>query len=50
MQHTRATSVFRQGWNDVVLLIVDSIHQIYQGTSPEDAVAELQMNVQDTLE
>ena len=39
MQHTRATSVFRQGWNDVVLLIVDSIHQIYQGTSPEDAVA-----------
>ncbi|WP_439603531.1 ABC transporter substrate-binding protein [Shinella sp.] len=50
MQHTRPTSVFRQGWNDVVLMIVDAIHQIYQGTSPEDAVAELQTNVQDTLE
>lgn len=50
MQHTRPTSVFRQGWNDVVLMIVDAIHQIYQGTSPEDAVAELQANVRDTLE
>ncbi|MEA3537007.1 sugar ABC transporter substrate-binding protein [Rhizobium sp. CC-YZS058] len=50
MQHTSATSVFRQGWSDVVLLIVDAIHQMYQGTSPEDAVAELQTNVKDTLE
>ncbi len=50
MQHTRPTSVFRQGWNDVVLMIVDAIHQIYQGASPEDAVAELQTNVKDTLE
>lgn len=50
MQTTRPTSVFRQGWNDVVLLIVDAIHEIYQGTSPEDAVANLQTNVEDTLE
>lgn len=49
MQHTRPTSVFRQGWSDVVLLVVDSIHQIYGGTAPADAVEELQANVQDTL-
>lgn len=50
MQHTRPTSVFRQGWNDFVLMIVDAIHEIYQGVPPEDAVAELQANVQDSLE
>ncbi len=50
MKHTRPTSVFRQGWNDVVLMIVDAIHQIYQGASPKDAVAELQENVKNTLE
>ena len=31
-------------------LVVDAIHQIYQGTTPEDAVAELQTNVEDTLQ
>ncbi|MDX8465694.1 sugar ABC transporter substrate-binding protein [Mesorhizobium sp. VK23B] len=49
MQHTRPTSVFRQGWSDVVLLIVDAIHQIYGGTPPADAVEQLQSQVKETL-
>lgn len=49
MQHTRPTSVFRQGWSDVVLMVVDAIHQIYGGTAPADAVEELQANVQANL-
>jgi multiple sugar transport system substrate-binding protein len=47
MQHTRPTSVFHEGWNDVVLMIVDAIHEIYGGKAPADAVAELQAAVKD---
>lgn len=49
MQHTRPTSVFRQGWSDVVLMIVDTIHQIYGGTPPAEAVEELQTTVADSI-
>jgi len=45
MQHTRPTSVFHQSWNDVVLLCVDAIHQIYQGMSAQEAVEALQREV-----
>lgn len=49
MQHTRPTMVFRQGWGEVVLMIVDAIHEIYAGKPPQDAADELQENVKGIL-
>lgn len=34
--------VFREGWSEVVLVIVDAIHAIYGGEDPASAVATLQ--------
>ncbi|WP_108610549.1 extracellular solute-binding protein [Aminobacter sp. MSH1] len=42
LEHTRPTMVFRQGWSEVVLVIVDAIHSIYGGEDPAAAVATLQ--------
>ncbi|BCH08397.1 hypothetical protein MesoLj131c_26550 [Mesorhizobium sp. 131-3-5] len=42
MQHTRSTSVFREGWSEVVLQIVDTIHAMVAGTPPQDAANGLQ--------
>ena len=30
LEHTRPTMVFREGWSEVVLVIVDAIHAIYR--------------------
>jgi multiple sugar transport system substrate-binding protein len=42
LEHTRPTMVFREGWGEVVLVIVDAIHAIYGGEDPAAAVATLQ--------
>jgi multiple sugar transport system substrate-binding protein len=42
LQHTRPTMVFKEGWGEVVLVIVDAIHAIYGGEDPASAVATLQ--------
>ena len=42
LEHTRPTMVFREGWSEVVLVIVDAIHAIYQGEDPASATATLQ--------
>ncbi len=42
LEHTRPTMVFRQGWSEVVLVIVDAIHAIYGGEDPAAATAMLQ--------
>jgi multiple sugar transport system substrate-binding protein len=42
LQHTRPTMVFKEGWGEVVLVIVDAIHAIYAGEDPAAAVATLQ--------
>jgi multiple sugar transport system substrate-binding protein len=42
LEHTRPTMVFRQGWSEVVLVIVDAIHAIYGGEAPDAAVATLE--------
>jgi multiple sugar transport system substrate-binding protein len=42
LEHTRPTMVFREGWGEVVLVIVDAIHGIYGGEDPASAVATLQ--------
>lgn len=42
LEHTRPTMVFREGWGEVVLVIVDAIHAIYGGEDPASAVATLQ--------
>jgi multiple sugar transport system substrate-binding protein len=34
--------VFKEGWGEVVLVIVDAIHAIYGGEDPASAVATLQ--------
>lgn len=42
LEHTRPTMAFREGWGEVVLVIVDAIHAIYGGEDPASAVATLQ--------
>ena len=42
LEHTRPTMVFREGWSEVVLVIVDAIHASYGGEDPASAVATLQ--------
>jgi multiple sugar transport system substrate-binding protein len=42
MQNTRPTSVFREGWSEVVLQIVDTIQQIAGGADPQEATNALQ--------
>ena len=42
LEHTRPTMVFREGWSEVVLVIVDAIHAIYGGEDPAAATATLQ--------
>lgn len=50
MQHTRPTSVFREGWSEVVLKIVDTIQQIAGGTDPQDATNALQDDLAGTFQ
>ena len=45
MQHTRPTSVFREGWSEVVLQIVDTIQQIAGGADAQEATNTLQENL-----
>lgn len=42
LEHSRPTMVFREGWSEVVLVIVDAIHAIYGGDDPASATATLQ--------
>ena len=42
LEHTHPTMVFREGWSEVVLVIVDAIHAIYAGEDPASAAATLQ--------
>ncbi|MBS0563275.1 MAG: sugar ABC transporter substrate-binding protein [Proteobacteria bacterium] len=49
MQHTRPTSVFREGWSEVVLQIVDTIQQIAGGADPQEAADALQEQLAGTF-
>lgn len=42
LKNTRPTMVLREGWSEVVLVIVDAIHGIYGGETPAAAVKTLQ--------
>ena len=50
MQNTRPTSVFREGWSEVVLQIVDTIQQIAGGADPQEATNALQDQLAGTFE
>jgi multiple sugar transport system substrate-binding protein len=50
MQNTRPTSVFREGWSEVVLQIVDTIQQIAGGADPQEATNALQDELADTFQ
>ncbi|MES2434891.1 MAG: sugar ABC transporter substrate-binding protein [Pseudomonadota bacterium] len=50
MQHTRPTSVFREGWSEVVLQIVDTIQQIAGGADPQEATNALQDQLAGTFQ
>ncbi len=49
MQHTRPTSVFREGWSETVLQIVNTIQQIAGGADPQESTNALQEEVAATL-
>ncbi|MER9137102.1 hypothetical protein NKI20_12510 [Mesorhizobium sp. M0830] len=50
MQHTRPTSVFREGWSEVVLQIVDTIHAMVAGTPAQEAADGLQETLAGTFQ
>lgn len=50
MQNTRPTSVFREGWSEVVLQIVDTIQQIAGGADPQEATNALQDQLAGTFQ
>lgn len=45
MNSTSPTAVFKEGWEEAALMVIDAIHEIYGGTDPKDAAKELQDNV-----
>jgi hypothetical protein len=45
MQSTSPTAVFKEGWEEGALMVIDAMHQIYNGTDPKDAAEELQENI-----
>jgi multiple sugar transport system substrate-binding protein len=45
MQTSRPTVVFREGWSEYALAIVDSIQAMYGGTAPEEAVNTAQERI-----
>lgn len=45
MESTSPTAVFKEGWEEGALMVIDAMHQIYGGTDPKDAAAELQENI-----
>jgi multiple sugar transport system substrate-binding protein len=42
METSRTTVVFREGWSEYALAIVDGIQAMYNGTAPEEAMAASQ--------
>ena len=49
MLRTNPTMVFTEGWGEVVVQIVDTIHEIYNDKDPQEAVEELQVRAVKTL-
>ncbi len=47
MQTSRTTVVFREGWSEYALVIVDAIQDMYGGMAPADATAKAQQRILD---
>ena len=47
MQTSRSTVVFREGWSEYALVIVDAIQDMYGGMAPADATAKAQQRIMD---
>ena len=45
MQTSRTTVVFREGWSEYALMIVDAIQDMYGGMAPQDATARAQQRI-----
>ncbi|MCY4145525.1 MAG: extracellular solute-binding protein [Chloroflexi bacterium] len=50
MQTSRTTVVFREGWSEYALVIVDAIQDMYGGMAPADATAKAQQRLLDMEE
>jgi multiple sugar transport system substrate-binding protein len=50
MQTSRTTVVFREGWSEYALAIVDAIQAMYAGSSPEDATSASQKAIAKLVE
>jgi multiple sugar transport system substrate-binding protein len=50
MLNTNPTVVFTEGWGEVVIQIVDTIHEIYAGKDPQEAVESLQVRAVEVLQ
>ena len=47
MQTSRTTVVFREGWSEYALVIVDAIQDMYGGMAAADATAKAQQRILD---
>ena len=45
MQSSRTTVVFREGWSEYALVIVDAIQDMYAGMAPQEATAKAQARI-----
>lgn len=50
MQTSRPTAVFREGWKEIAIMIVDTVHAIYGGEDPAKAAENLQGQVLEVVE
>lgn len=50
MQTSKSTVVFRPGWKEIAIAIVDSVQAMYGGEEPEAAVGALQESVMELVE
>ncbi len=49
MKNSRPTAVFREGWKEAAVMIVDAIQAIYGGEEPVKATADLQKRVSEIV-
>ncbi|MCB2128246.1 MAG: sugar ABC transporter substrate-binding protein [Rhodobacteraceae bacterium] len=49
MNNTSPTAVFKEGWEEGALMVIDAIHQIYSGTDPQTAAEELESNISSVI-
>jgi len=49
MNSTSPTAVFKEGWEEGALMVIDAVHHIYNGTDPKDAAEELQENISSVI-